>query len=178
MVVDLARRASGVLFRPGRTFAGLRREGLARAALYLLALLLVDSLIVVVAGILLRPFLIGRYAGEHQWVRWLAILLMVPVTVGFGFCAVLVSGLVLHLAVLIFGGQQGLAQTLKAAIYAGTPATLSLWLLPVMPFAFLWTLALTAVGLRRLQDMPVPRAILAVAMPVLVAVGLSFLAGR
>ncbi len=173
-MVELVRRAGGILFRPGRTFAGLRQEGWLRAAVYLLALLLVDSLILVVAGLLLRPFLIGRYAGEHQWLSWLAIILMVPVTVGFGFCAVLVSGLVLHLAVLICGGRQGLAQTLKVAIYAGTPATLSLWLLPVMSFAFPWTLVLAVVGLRRLQDMPAWRAILAVALPLFILVALSF----
>ncbi len=172
-MVELVKRAGGILFRPGRTFAGLRQEGLLRAAVYLLGLLLVDSLILLVAGLLLRPFLLGRYAGEHQWLSWLAIILMVPVTVGFGFCAVLASGLMLHLTVLVFGGRQGLAQTLKAAIYGGTPAILSLWLPPLMPFTYLWTLVLTVIGLRRLQDMPAWRAILAVVLPLVVVVALS-----
>ena len=178
MVRELFGRVGRVIGHPAGAFAEVRQERLPRSGLYLLLLLLADSLVLVSGGLLLRPLLIAPYAGEHQVLGWLAIALIVPTVIGLGLATVALGGLLLHPFALLLGGRQGLAQTLKVAIYAGTPAILTLWFPPVLPITAIWALVLAVIGLRQLQGISSVRAALAIALPVIVVGGLAVLVGR
>ena len=75
----------------------------------------------------------------------------------------------LHVWVYIFGGRQGIKNTLKVVAYSMTPTLLVGWLVPVgMIVGFVWYLALEVIGVRELQQLSTKRAILAVALPIIV----------
>jgi hypothetical protein len=96
-----------------------------------------------------------------------------PVVVFFvslvaGFVGILVFGAWLHLWVYIFGGRRGIWQTMKAVMYGDTPFLLFGWI-PFIGFIFLlWSLVLGILGIRELQDMNSIKAILAVALAVMI----------
>ena len=77
--------------------------------------------------------------------------------------------------VYLLGGRQGIAQTLKALAYSSTPVVLSLWFPPIVGVTFAWSLILTVIGLNQTQSISIPRATLAVLLP-LVILTLPFLA--
>lgn len=177
-MLELVKRAGRIIVRPAWAFAEVGQERLRRSALYLLALLLADSLLLLAGGLVLRPVLAAAYAGPYPLLNWLALVMIVPLVVGMGFAGAALTGLALHPFVLLFGGRKGLVQTLKAVIYAATPAVLSLWLPPLLLIAIIWALALAVVGVRQLHGLSTVRATLAVALPLAVLGGLSVAMGR
>ena len=96
-----------------------------------------------------------------------------PVVVFFvslvaGFVGILVFGAWLHLWVYIFGGRRGIWQTMKAVMYGDTPFLLFGWI-PFIGFVFvLWSLVLGILGIRELQETSSIKAILAVALAVMI----------
>jgi len=94
-------------------------------------------------------------------------LITIPLKYVFLLIGTLLGGLILHVFAYIFGARNGLVQTLKAALYAGTPFYLFGWIpLPYILFAFtIWAAVLEVIGLKALQSMSTGRAILAVVLP-------------
>lgn len=96
-----------------------------------------------------------------------------PVVVFFvsmvaGFAGILVFGAWLHLWVYVFGGRRGIWQTMKAVMYGDTPFLLFGWI-PFIGFVFvLWSLVLGIIGIRELQETSSIKAILAVALAVMI----------
>lgn len=75
----------------------------------------------------------------------------------------------LHIWVYICGGRQEIKNTLKVVAYSMTPTLLLGWLVPVgMIVGFVWYLVLEVLGVRELQQLSTKRAILAVALPIIV----------
>ena len=67
-----------------------------------------------------------------------------------------------HIWVWLLGGREGITETWKAVIYASTPSLLFGWI-PVVGFVmWVWSLVLTIIGIRELQQMTTTRAVLAV----------------
>ncbi len=178
MVRELLGRVGRVIGHPSGAFAEVRQERLAQSGRYLLFLLLPATLVLVVGGLAARPMFIAPYAGEHQILGWLAVAMIVPTVIGMGVITVALGGLLLHPFVLLLGGRQGLAQTLKVAIYAGTPALLTLWFPPLLLFTAIWALVLGAIGLRQLHGISPVRAALAIALPLILLGELGLLLGR
>lgn len=85
-----------------------------------------------------------------------------------GFIGMLVFGAWLHLWVYLFGGRRGVWQTLKAVLYGSTPYLLFGWI-PFIGFVFtLWSLVLGIFGIQELQELSSLKAILAVALAVMI----------
>lgn len=53
----------------------------------------------------------------------------------FGFIGIFISGAVVHLGALLFGGERGYKATVKDIIYGGTPGYLFRWI-PVLSIIF------------------------------------------
>ena len=96
-----------------------------------------------------------------------AVVVFFVILVG-GFAGALVFGAWLHLWVYIFGGRQGIWQTLKAVMYGNTPYLLFGWI-PFIGFVFtLWSLVLGIFGIQELQELSSLKATLAVALAVMI----------
>jgi hypothetical protein len=88
--------------------------------------------------------------------------------------AIFISGFYYHVFVILFGGQKGLTQTVKAVMYASTPALLLGWIPFVSFIGSVWTVILIIIGVRENQEMTTGRAVLVVLVPLVLTVILSF----
>jgi hypothetical protein len=71
----------------------------------------------------------------------------------------------LHLWVYALGGKKGLPQTMKTVFYAATPMLLVGWVASIVfVITAVWSLILTAIGLRETQKMKRNKSILAVTL--------------
>lgn len=102
----------------------------------------------------------------------------------------LISGALYHIGVYILGGRKGIAQTIKATMYGSIPGLLLMILLGWIPsgtfsifsendifiFAPIWSLGVEIIGLRRLQDLTIGKAIAAVILSIVLAAWMIALA--
>ena len=165
MIDPIVTRVKGFLLKPVETFQQSRNDEPGVVFSYFAALLLIHAIlsaIIAVIGIETLP----RYAGIPEGIA-------VPVIVFFmalagGFIVTLIFAAWLHLWVYILGGRKGIMQTFKAIIYGHTPRLLLGWI-PFIGFVFmLWSLVLGILGIRELQEMSTGKAILAVAIAVMI----------
>jgi hypothetical protein len=173
--MTLLRRLFGVLLRPRKVFGEIREERLGHTFLYLTAILVPSTLLLIVGGLIVRSLFIAPWLGDRQHLGWLGVALIAPCFLVPTFAGLLAGGLVLEPFVYILGGRQGIAQTLKALVYSSTPVILSLWFPPILGLTVAWSLVLTIVGLNQIQGISFPRATLSVLLP-LVIVTIPFLA--
>lgn len=92
-----------------------------------------------------------------------------------GIIGIFISGAIIHLGVLLFGGKKGYRQTVKALIYGGTPSYLLGWLPVGGIFSSIWTFILEILGVRELQKFSTGRAIAAVLTPIIIIVVAIFI---
>lgn len=165
MIDPIVTRVKGFLLKPVETFQQFKNDEPGIVFSYFAALLLIHAIlsaIIAVIGIETLP----RYAGIPEGIA-------VPVIVFFmalagGFIVTLIFAAWLHLWVYILGGRKGIMQTFKAIIYGHTPRLLLGWI-PFIGFIFmLWSLVLGILGIRELQEMSTGKAILAVAIAVMI----------
>ena len=165
MFSTLSEKVKGFLTNPVDTFLQSKREQPYTVFPYFIMLLLLHAAFSAVLAALAIEILpmAGMINGG----------LSGPVVVFFvslvaGFVGILVFGAWLHLWVYIFGGRRGIWQTMKAVMYGDTPFLLFGWI-PFIGFIFLlWSLVLGILGIRELQDMNSIKAILAVALAVMI----------
>ena len=165
MIDPIVTRVKGFLLKPVETFQQFKNDEPGVVFSYFAALLLLHAIlsaIIALIGIETMP----RYAGIPEGIA-------VPVIVFFmalagGFVITLIFAAWLHLWVYLLGGRKGIMQTFKAIIYGHTPRLLLGWI-PFIGFIFvLWSLALGILGIRELQEMSTGKAILAVAIAVMI----------
>ncbi len=97
------------------------------------------------------------------------ILFMVLAIIG-----AFIGGAILHIFVYLVGGRKGLEQTIKAVMYGSTPGLLLG--LPIIGFiAGIWSLVMEIIGIRQLHELTTGKAVLAVLIPIIIAVILAFI---
>ncbi|WOF17143.1 hypothetical protein F1737_10865 [Methanoplanus sp. FWC-SCC4] len=104
----------------------------------------------------------------EEMVLWMAL----PVT----FTAILLvlisglflSGIFLHIFVIITGGKRGYVRTVKSIIFASTPALIFGWVPVAGIVAFIWSFILAIFSTRKLQEISTARAVLALIIPMTV----------
>ena len=165
MIDPIVTRVKGFLLKPVETFQLFKNDEPGVVFSYFAALLLLHAIlsaIIAVIGLEKMPMYTGMTWG-----------LAVPVIVflmalASGFIITLIFAAWLHLWVYLLGGRKGIMQTFKAIIYGHTPRLLLGWI-PFIGFIFvLWSLALGILGIRELQEMSTGKAILAVAIAVMI----------
>jgi hypothetical protein len=165
MITTIGKKVNGFLTNPVDTFRLSKEEGPDAVVPYFVMLLLLHAALSAVLAALAIEILpmTGMITGGPFG----------PVVVFFvslvaGFAGILVFGAWLHLWVYIFGGRRGIWQTIKAVMYGDTPFLLFGWI-PFIGFVFvLWSLVLCILGIRELQETSSIKAILAVALAVMI----------
>ena len=165
MITTLIEKVKGFLINPVDTFRQSKEEQPDTVFPYFVMLLLLHAALSAVLAALAIEILpmTGMITGGISG----------PVVVFFvslvaGFAGILVFGAWLHLWVYIFGGRRGIWQTMKAVMYGDTPFLLFGWI-PFIGFVFvLWSLVLGILGIRELQETSSIKAILAVALAVMI----------
>ena len=165
MIDPIVTRVKGFILKPVETFQQFKSDEPGVVFSYFAALLLINAIlsaIVVVIGIETMP----RFAGMPEGIA-VPIIVFLMALAG-GFIVTLIFAAWLHLWVYLLGGRKGIMQTFKAIIYGHTPRLLLGWI-PFVGFIFvLWSLALSILGIRELQEMSTGKAILAVAIAVMI----------
>lgn len=97
-------------------------------------------------------------------------LLMTLGTFLMGLYLVFIVGGLLHVFVLLAGGEEGIFQTVKILMYAATPAFLIGWIPVAGIIGFLWSLIITVHGLKECAGLSYLRSILVVVVPIVLFV--------
>jgi hypothetical protein len=149
-------RVKEILFNPTETFRDAESEGLEPAFKQLLVLAVI--------------FAVGSGITTYLTIQGLSGFLIISTIVGtyiLTVVGVILGALIIHIFVYLFGGRQGIEQTLKANMYAVTPSLLLGWIPLINIIAGFWALVLTIIGIRELQKMSTGRAIAAVLTPII-----------
>ena len=165
MVTALVEKVKGFLTNPVDTFRQSKEEGTDAVFPYFIMLLLLHAALSAVLAALAIEIL--PMAGMITWGHSGPVVVFF-VSLVTGFAGILVFGAWLHLWVYIFGGRRGIRQTMKAVMYGDTPFLLFGWI-PFIGFVIvLWSLVLGILGIRELQETSSLKAILAVALAVMI----------
>ena len=162
MIARIFSRAAGILVHPVETFRDAKEDTQGFVFLYILLV----NLLAAVLGI------IATAAGFRTFIGDTPYYLIFNLIAGpfISIIATLVIASMLHLFVYLAGGKKPLNSTIIATAYSSTPAALLGWLWGIGPVFILWSLALTVIGIREMQEIPTLKAIIAVAGATIVLV--------
>jgi len=166
MITSIVEKVKGFLMNPNDAFRQAKGDEPATVLPYFAVLLLINA---VISAALISVFMIGTSPlPDLVTGRISGALLLFLIILAGAFLCTLVFGGWLHLWVYILGGRQGIWQTLKAVMYGSTPSLLFGWI-PFIGFIFtLWSIVLGIFGIRVLQEISSLKAILAVAVAVMI----------
>ena len=165
MIDTIVTSVKGFMLNPVETFQQSKNDDPGAVFTYFGLLLLLHAVLAALVS-LLRIEVMPQYAGMFEGP---AIPVMVFLVALVGGCIItVIFAAWLHLWVYLLGGRKGIMQTINAVIYGHTPRLLLGWI-PFIGFIFMfWSLALSIVGIRELQEMSTGKAILAVAIAVII----------
>lgn len=133
--MDTLQKAKGFLFFPKNSFDAEKKTNMKEAIKYLLAIQLVfaigSSIVMIFSGSTINRIKAGACPEltAAQCNSASANILIPDFAFGYigGILLVLIAALWMHLWMYVFGGKNGFEQTIKAAIYGITPASLLGW---------------------------------------------------
>jgi len=175
MVLSIVERIKGFLFSPSETFDASKEDTLGDAFIYFVVMLAIYAVLIAIitAG---AYSLIGGMPGMFgaPVMPWgaamgplLGVLFFVYVLVG-GIIGVFILGLWLHLWVYLFGGRNGLIQTIKAVVYGETPGLVLGWIPIINIIAAIWSIIVSVIGVRQLHGLSTGKAVIAVILALLI----------
>jgi len=165
MFDTIVTKVKGFLLSPVETFQQSKTDDLNAVFTYFGVLLLFNAIITaVIAAVGIETM--QQFAGPSYGMA-LPIMVFFMMLVG-GFICTLIFAAWLHLWVCLLGGKNGIMQTVNAVIYGSTPRLLLGWI-PFIGILFtLWSLVLNVLGIRELQELSTGKAILVVAIAVII----------
>lgn len=150
--------------------------------LYFLALVIINTVLTIPVMLLTFPSMGTVFGGLFQRLgfgtltAFGTVLFAVMMIIGSLACLFIGAAWV-HLWVYLFSGRRGYRETLKALAFGDTPALLLGWIPLIGMLAGIWSLVISVLGIRELQEISTNRAlgalILAVLIPLLVLVLLA-----
>ncbi|HIH27884.1 MAG TPA: YIP1 family protein [Methanoregulaceae archaeon] len=166
----------GFLLTPVRTFQSVRKAGAGDALTYYLIILVINTILSIIASLIVMTAAwsvfstlftemgIGVPAAAGVGILLVAILMIIIQLV-----MVVITALYLHIWVYVAGGRKGWIETLKAVTYGSTPFMLIGWI----PFiggiiGFMWSLVVSILGVRELQEISTAKAVIAVILAVVI----------
>jgi hypothetical protein len=182
MVLSLGQKVVGFITSPTATFDATREDTVGNAFGYYIAILVIYAVLIaiisiigfsalaVIEGILGASFqeilelLLGAALGPL-----LAIGFFIVALVG-GIIIAIIDGIWLHIWAYLFGGRNGVGQTIKAVMYGLTPFFLLGWLSFIEAYGigaiiaailWIWAFILVIIGIRQLQELSTAKAVLA-----------------
>jgi Uncharacterized protein conserved in archaea len=163
MLDSFVEKVKGFILNPGETFQKSKADDMETSLPYFAILVLINAILsAIIAAILPLPQYTGMAGGVSLPILVFFIVLVAE------FIFTLVFGAWLHLWVYLVGGRKGIWETMKAVIYGSTPSLLLGWI-PVISILFaLWSVVLWTLGVRDLQELSTGKAIVAVAIAILI----------
>lgn len=169
MLEIIYERIKGIILKPVETFRTTAGDELSFTFVYYLVLLAIYAILLSLA---LSRF--GLYGMMNR-----QILVYMLIMLGQMVFSLLASTAWFHLWVWLLGGRQGIKNTFRTMAYSMTPMMLLGWLMPAGIIAgMVWGIVLEILGFRELQKLTTQRAVLAVALPMIVGISVlvAFLA--
>ena len=155
-MVNFIEKVKGFLIEPSKTYDASKEDTLGDATKYFVILMMIFAILNVISSHVFFSFGIKTS---------LFLLVLSPI---IRVVSVFIYGAILHIGIYIVGGRNGISQTIKALMYAYTPALL----FSVIVYFFgggilifvlwLWVLVLVILGIRQLQEITTNRALIAV----------------
>jgi hypothetical protein len=165
MINSLVEKVKGFLFSPGEAFQKAKADETGNVFTYFAILVVINAVLSAVISAIwtsMTPMYAHLLGGAAVPILVFFIALVAE------FIITLVFGAWLHLWVYVLGGRKGIMQSIKSVIYGSTPRLLLGWI-PFIGIIFLiWSLILWVLGVRDLQEMSTGKAILAVAIAVII----------
>lgn len=162
---EIITKVQGFILAPVESFQAARSDGTDTAGVYLLVLLLVHAVMAAIVSLIgiteleMLPHLMPGFA--------LPVVVFLGILVG-GAILTLLFSLWLHLWVYLLGGRKGLLETAKAVIYGMTPGMLLGWIPFIGVLFCIWSVILQIIGIRELQEMSSGKALVALAIAVMI----------
>lgn len=159
---SLFQKVKGFLIEPLKTYDASKEDTLGEATKYFVILVIIFALLNIILS------------GEFFPLGLKGALLIGMVTLIPRIVFIFIYGAILHIGVYIVGGKNGISQTIKALMYAYTPALLftvivTFFLNGILIFViWLWGLLLVILGIRQLQEITTNRALIAVLIAVFI----------
>ena len=175
MLSDFVEKAKGFLMQPTETFQKYKGEELGPALTYYVILVVIFALL---TGILALAGISGMYGGFGGLGAGIVgiivmIIVLIIVMVIFAF----IDAIFYHLGAKVVGGQKPYNETLKALLYASTPALLLGWIPFVQFIGAIWSLVLLVIGIREMQEISTGRAIVAIIVGMIIVVIIAMIIG-
>jgi len=155
-MVNFIEKVKGFLIEPSKTYDASKEDTLVDATKYFIILMMIFTILNVISSHVFVSFGIKTS---------LFLLVLSPI---IRVVSIFIYGAILHIGIYIVGGRNGISQTIKALMYAYTPALL----FSVIVYFFegrilifvlwLWILVLVIFGIRQLQEITTNRALIAV----------------
>jgi hypothetical protein len=174
MIITITERAKGFLLNPAGTFCRSRTDAPIAVFTYFGVLLLINAILSTLVAIAVGFGRQDTLAGIPEGIADPVIVFFL--VLGGGIIFMIAGSVWIHLWVYLLGGRRGIMQTVTAVIYAGTPVQLLSWIPLIGIITVLWSLVLTSLGIRELQEISTGKAILAIAIAVIIPLGLIILA--
>jgi hypothetical protein len=181
-ITSIIETTKGFLVQPTETFQQHDGTSLARAFQYYAALSLFYAILFgIVEGILFyldagstfaELAVIGSFMGLISWVFVFFLFVFAFTSCIFG---IFFYGLFQHVFVLLCGGERGVAQTVKAMMYASVPALVLGWIPIINVIAAIWSLVLMVIGVRELHKLSTTAAAVVVLLPIVLTFAIIIL---
>jgi len=172
----------GFVLSPAETFRNVKDTGYSDTLVYFLALVVLNTVLTLPVMLLTFPSMGTVFVGIFQQLGFgtltafgnvLFALMMIIGSLVFLF----IGAAWVHLWVYLFGGRKGYRETLKALAFGDTPSLLFGWIPLVGILAGIWSLVISVLGIRELQEISTNRAlgavIIAVIIPLLIVIVLA-----
>jgi len=183
MLNKVVAKAKGFLLAPTKTFQESRAESLSDAFRYYVVLLIIFSVLyaIVSASVGMAMFTdsLNQLTATGMLGTSLAELLenfsgfIVALEIFFVYLffllmliGVFLKGFILHVFVLLFGGEKGLGQSIKTAMYALTPWLILGWIPYISIIGGIWTVILFILGIKEMQEVTLGKAVLVILVPI------------
>lgn len=152
MLENFVETTKELLLNPVEKLKALRDEKLEDAFVYLIALIVILSVLSAVVTALIG----GMALGINVLLFGLIGLIVEYIIL------TLIASVILHIFVYILGGRNGVGQTVKAVIYSFVPTAVLGWIPLLGIIGLIWSVVLQILAVRELQDMSTARAAIAV----------------
>ncbi|MEN6443135.1 MAG: Yip1 family protein [Methanoregula sp.] len=172
MLNSILAKIQGLLFNPVETFQKSCDDEPVLVFTYFIALLLFD--------VIMTTLLIVIGAGNRMYGSMMpgiespAVFFVVIFVAGLIFT--LLCSAWVHLWVWVVGGRKGIMQTVRAIMYGMTPNLLLGWVPVVGVIFFIWALILEILGIRELHGISTSKAVIAMAIAVIIPLILVIIA--
>lgn len=172
--LTIMKKIKGFIANPVETFRAVKDEPLGKAFGYYALLSLITPVLLgvlfLVIGLSALAFL-PKLIGTSLFASSLIGLLITIGLYGFSLINIWISGLIVHLGVLIFiRPNQGIRETYKALMYGLTPFLLFGWVPFLNYLIAMWAIILEVIGLKELHKTSVGKAIAALVIILLIII--------